>query len=128
MTYYGSTTATNGDNTDGRNTPLLMQQQRDQNFLLAITQEIKKSVNESLEGVVGDLRKQVTDLQSEVVSLQQSSTGSRSPFKQPRLPKVLTVMVYIMCTCTKCLYCIILQSTVKKFHETEENQFDPSKL
>ena len=59
--------------------------------------------NESLEGVVGDLRKQVKDLQSEVVSLQQSSTGSRSAFKQPRLPKVLTVMVYIICTCTECL-------------------------
>ena len=34
----------------------LIQQQCDQNLLLRITEEIKKSVNESL-GVVGDLRK-----------------------------------------------------------------------
>ena len=61
-----------GHNTDKRT---LLQQQCDQNLLLRITQEIKKSINESLEGVVGDLRKQVTDLHSEVVSLQQSSTG-----------------------------------------------------
>ena len=98
MVYYGSTSSStiyarsadesnnDGHNTDERNTPLL--QQRDQNLLLRITEEIKKSVNESIEGVVGDLRKQVTDLQS---SLQQSSTGGRSAFKRPRLPKVLTV-------------------------------------
>ena len=106
MAFYGSTSYTrtsdlesnnDGHNIDeiNRSMPLLQQQQRDQNLLFTITQEIKKSVNESLEGVVGDLRKQVMDLQSEVVSLQQSSTGGRSAFKRPRLPKVLTVRVYI---------------------------------
>ena len=93
MMFYASTTrTTEGDhNADERNTSLL----RHQNFLLRITEEIKMSVNESLEGVVDDLRKQVTNLQSEVVSLQQSSTGGINAVKRSRLPKVLTVIVYM---------------------------------
>ena len=96
MTFYASTTrTTEGDhNADERNTSLL-RHQCDQNFLLRITEEIKKSVNESLEGVVDDLRKQVTNLQSEVVTLQQSSTGGINAVKRSRLPKVLTVIIYM---------------------------------
>ena len=105
MTFYASTTRTTDDdhNTDERNTSLL-QHQCDQNFLLRITEELKKSVNESLEGVVGDLREQVTNLQSEVVSLQQSSAAGISAVKRSRLPKVLTVTIYM------CIYELIMNT------------------
>lgn len=103
MAFYGSVNRNsdqefminNDDIAIDQRSPQL-QRQREQNFLLIINQEIKKSVNESLEGVIVDLRKQVTDLQSEVASLQQSSTGGRSGIKRPRLPKLLTVRVYNM--------------------------------
>ena len=49
MTYYGSTTATTGDNTDGRNTPLLTQQQSDQHFASHYS---RNQENKSLEDVV----------------------------------------------------------------------------
>ena len=52
MTYYGSTTATTDDNTDGRNTPLLMQQQSDQIFGSHYS---RNPENKSLEGVVSSL-------------------------------------------------------------------------
>ena len=97
MTFYANATITReGDHIANERNTSLLHHQCDQNFLLRITDEIKKSVNDSLEGVVGDLRKQVTDLQSEVVSLQKSSTKGINTIRRSRLPKVLTVMIYVL--------------------------------
>lgn len=126
MAFLGSTGFTGRSvtelNNEDRNNGV-QAAQLDQNMLLKIAHEIKKSINESLEGVAADLKKQVMELHSEVACLQQASSGWG---RRARLPKALTVNLATYACANQILHHFV-QFAVKKLHAAE-NQFDPSKL
>lgn len=71
---------------------VMLEHARNQDLVSKLTEEIKKTVNESMEGVVNGLRNEVTELRSELASIRKDgeTSGSRA-VKQGKIPKVLLV-------------------------------------
>lgn len=70
----------------------MLEHTRNQDLVSTLTEEIKKTVSESMEGVVNGLRNEVTELRSELASMKNDGEASGScAVKQGRLPKVLLV-------------------------------------
>ena len=65
--------------------------QRNQGLVLTLTQEIKKSVNDSMDGIVSGLRNEVAELHSELQSIKDSQPQTFCAPKHGRLPRVLLV-------------------------------------
>ena len=73
---------------------ILLEHVRNQDLVSKLTEEIKKTVNESMEGVVNGLRSEVTELRSELASIKKDRETSESwAVKQGKLPKVLLVSI-----------------------------------
>ena len=83
---YGGT----GDGREDRQT-LLEESQHNQDLILTLTNEIKKSVNDSMEGVVTGLRNEVKELRSELQSMKDQHPSARCASKRGRFPKILLV-------------------------------------
>ena len=83
---YGGT----GDGREDRQT-LLEESQHNQDLILTLTDEIKKSVNDSMEGVVTGLRNEVKELRSELQSMKDQHPSAQCASKRGRLPKILLV-------------------------------------
>ena len=66
----------------------LLQLQRNQDLLLILTQEIRKNVSDSMDGIITGLHNEVTELQSE---LQSTKDQQACVSKRGRLPKILLV-------------------------------------
>ena len=66
----------------------LLQLQHNQDLLLTLTQEIRKSVSDSMDGIITGLRNEVTELRSE---LQSTKDQQACVSKRGRLPKILMV-------------------------------------
>lgn len=65
--------------------------QRNQDLVLTLTQEIKKSVNDSMQSIVTGLRNEVTELRSELQAMKDHGSSASCASKRGRLPKVLLV-------------------------------------
>ena len=73
---------------------VLLEHVRNQDLVSKLTEEIKKTVNESMEGVINGLRSEVTELRSELASIKKDGESSGSwGAKQGKLPKALLVSV-----------------------------------
>ena len=66
----------------------LLQLQHNQDLVLTLTQEIRKSVSDSMDGIITGLRNEVTELRSELQSMKDQQTCVS---KRGRLPKILLV-------------------------------------
>ena len=66
----------------------LLQLQRNQDLVLTLTQEIRKSVSDSMDGIITGLHNEVIELQSE---LQSTKDQQACVSKRGRLPKILLV-------------------------------------
>ena len=73
---------------------ILLEHVQNQDLVSKLTEEIKKTVNESMEGVINGLRSEVTELRSELASIKNDGESSGSwGAKQGKLPKALLVSV-----------------------------------
>lgn len=71
---------------------VMLEHERNEGLVLKLTEEIKKTVNESMEDVVSGLRNEVTELRSELTSIKEIGEASRSCIpKQGKLAKMLLV-------------------------------------
>jgi len=75
---------------------LLLEHQRNQNLVLTLTQEIRKSVDDSMEGIISSLCNEVIELQS-IKENQPQNQKTYGP-KQGRLDKTFLVSFDARCS------------------------------
>ena len=86
---YGLSDINDHTGYEGQQELLLLERQRNQGLVLTLIQEIKKSVNNSMEGIVSGLRNEVTELRYELQCIKGSQPQTSCAPKHGRLPRVL---------------------------------------